>query len=193
MHFCPKCNNMYTITSTVAAPKQKGGDKSTINYDKLAREILIKRDVTIPENIRLDRLVEAPSYKRMSLRDKEYVHNKVSDTLKKKGVPGFRDGEQGRKNIHFKCLSCGHHETINDRTLIYTSVGSDISQTYEVSDISMMKHSDILPRTRKYVCPNEECVSHKVLSQREAVFFRLNNSYMVRYICVACDTHFNMR
>ena len=75
-------------------------------------------------------------------------------------------------------------------TLIFSKYSNDISQSYTSKDSSIMKYSDILPKTRKYKCPNSECESHHDLSKKEATFFRMNNNVQIKYICNACDTSF---
>ena len=47
-----------------------------------------------------------------------------------------------------------------------------------------------MPRTRRYVCINPECESHKDPTKREAVFFTMNNTYKKRYVCVTCKASF---
>lgn len=199
MYYCPNCSNLFTITNNIdnvinknneSNIKQKGGD---VNYEKLISDIADKKDVEIPTNISLNKLVEVNTYKKLSLKDKEYVYNKISDSLVKKNIQHTSNANATKKKIYFKCLTCGTHEEIKDVKLIFNSIGSDISQSYVTSDFSNMKYSDIIPRTRKYICPNKKCPSHTNLHRREAVFFRLNNSFRVKYICLACDTNFSYR
>ena len=121
--------------------------------------------------------------------EKEYVHNKLNDLLplnKKK----IADGKQITDNAQFICNNCGYTEKIKAGTLIFSKYSNDISQSYSTDDSSIMEFSDILPRTRKYKCPNSECVSHNDLSKREATFFRMNNNVKIKYICNACHTSF---
>lgn len=204
MYYCPNCSNLFTITnnvdnimnknkeSNIKNIKQKGGD---INYEKLIKSIIDtgKKDIEIPTNISLNKLIESVSYKKLNAKEKEYVYNyiynKVSDT--KKNIT--QTSSTIKKKIYFKCLTCGTYEEIKDVKLIFNSVGSDISQSYVTSDLNNMKYSDIIPRTRKYICPNKKCPSHNNYHQREAVFFRLNNSFRIKYICLTCDTSFSNR
>ena len=58
-----------------------------------------------------------------------------------------------------------------------------------VTDSSYFTHSNVLPRTRAYTCPNVKCVTHKDKKQKEAVMRRINDtSYHMVYICTACKT-----
>lgn len=87
----------------------------------------------------------------------------------------------------FRCDNCGHNEPLPEDTIIITK--SSTRKIYEHYDKERCRHMiniKTLPLTRNYVCHNASCESHKDHSKREAVFFRVNNTYAVRYICKAC-------
>ena len=108
----------------------------------------------------------------------------------KKVFKDIVDKTDDQEKAFFICNNCGFIKRIEPRTLIFSRTSESISQSYDINEYNDMLNSKILPRTRKYVCPNSKCISHNDSYQREAVFFRLNNSYKIKYICNACGTDF---
>ena len=201
MYFCPHCDTLFDIIKVT--DNQRGGavpgqnnNNNEINYDKLINDIV--EDVPLDKNfdptkINMDLVVQNQEYKKLRKGKKQYVTNFIQDLLPKENKELYKNNA-GEANINdkvfFKCKNCGFMKKVEDRTLIYSRVSSDISQSYATSDFSTMVHSDILPRTRKYICPNSKCESQDDPSKREAVFFRMNNTFNVKHICTACNTSF---
>lgn len=206
MFFCPNCNNSFDITRTKTAQEGKGkghekeitgGDNSYQDIiDKVINNTFISEDEV--KDIDMEKLTKQPEFKDLKSKQKEIVFNKIHDLLptEKKKVKNIQDDGSEKEDInenllaYFVCNNCGYSEIIKPGTKIFSRTSESLSQNYTVNDYSEMVNSDILPRTRKYVCPNNECVSHKDISKREAVFFRLINSYKIKYVCTACDTDF---
>ena len=217
MFFCPNCNNIFDVTKTPTnkTNKDKVEDKDKdididkeinkdINKDKdeanqvggskdylsiinkiINNEGLEKTEV---EKLLLDDLIKDASYKKLTSSQKELVYNKIQQMLPvDKELLQEQGGIVTPDKAYFICKNCGFLKPISDNTLIFSRVSSDVSQSYTSSDISEMAYSDILPRTRKYICTNDKCISHKDPSKREACFFRMNNSYKIKYICLACN------
>ena len=93
--------------------------------------------------------------------------------------------------MYFVCKNCGNSETIKEGTMILSkNKSSEKSGNSDTTDINVKEYlqMSILPRTRQYHCPNENCESHKVPDKKSAVFFRQENTYKVRYICETCET-----
>ena len=195
MYFCPNCNNIFDITKNTVeedGEKQVGGNKQ-IDYIEIINKIIKDEDITANDvkNILLDDLVKDPAYKKLSGVQKTVVYNTVQqlipNEIKKAVLEEKQDNTNSDNKAYFICKNCGYLKPIGEDTLIFSRVSSDISQSYTVTDVSEMANSDILPRTRKYVCSNSKCISHTDPSKREAVFFRINNSYVVKYVCLACN------
>jgi DNA-directed RNA polymerase subunit M/transcription elongation factor TFIIS len=193
MYFCPNCNNIFDITKNPQEEKAKTkvGGAST-DYALIIEKILKNQEV-LPENVvnlNLNTLIKEVSYKKLKVKEKELVYNKMQELLpeNKKLIKEMSDKKNDK--AYFICKNCGFLKPINDGTLIFSRVSSDISQTYTSTDkasLKAMANSDILPRTRKYICKNSKCISHKDPTKREACFFRMNNSYKIKYICLACN------
>ena len=45
-----------------------------------------------------------------------------------------------------------------------------------------------LPRTTKYICPNDDCITHSNPNKKEAIFFNEGDSLKNIYICKECNT-----
>lgn len=192
MYFCPNCNNVFDITKNPHATEakesdQKGGERK--DYTSIIDKILNKKEVTKSdiEKFDLEQLIKEPTYKKLKQEQKELVYNKIKELLPIDKSSMQKEGPVDK--AYFICKNCGFLKPIDDGTLIFSRVSSDISQSYTSTDqasLTAMSNSDILPRTRKYVCTNASCISHTDPTKREACFFRMNNSYKIKYICLAC-------
>ncbi|QKF94076.1 DNA-directed RNA polymerase subunit 9 [Fadolivirus algeromassiliense] len=218
MYFCPNCNNVFDITKTSKQEggneelefetssdmtssssdlinEMKGGAKSDI-YDDIIERILHHKKIDQNEitKISIDDLTKSNAYKKLKHHDREYIYNKFQDLLPldKKKISKDDALKQTIEKAYFICNNCGYLKPIDEGTLIFSKVSSDISQSYSSSDTKDMIYSDIIPRTRKYVCPNSKCESHINFEKREASFFRMNNTFKVKYVCQACGTDFSL-
>jgi len=187
MFFCPNCSNTFDITNKLKT-QQKGGAQPNIQdiITKALENKLLSDAET--ENLTLSVLTESDAYNKLKNKDKEYVYNKLIDVIQKN--PKHQDIKE--HHAYFICTNCGLSEEIKEKTRIFSRSSLEVSKNYATSNIKNMLYSDILPRTRKYTCPNDKCESHKNMDKREAIFFRMNNTYQIKYICVACETSFTL-
>ena len=52
----------------------------------------------------------------------------------------------------------------------------------DLSIINTRLNDFTLPRTKDFICPNKNCISHKNNLDKEAVFYRpYKNSYKIKY------------
>lgn len=215
MFFCPNCNNVFDITKGTA---QHGGDcheteitnninfdeskhihqhiggNKDDNYEKLISKLLKNEKINDNEinNVFMDDLIKSSPYKKLKNKQREQIYNKIQDLLptEKKKLIKDEAGKQIIEKAYFICNNCGYRKPIEEGTLIFSKVSNDIAQSYSSSDVKDMKHSDILPRTSKYICPNSKCESHTNSDKKEAVFFRMNNTFKIKHICQTCDAIF---
>ena len=82
---------------------------------------------------------------------------------------------------------CGETRMLAPGTLIYKQERT-IQQHIE-EDYSRYRHSNILPKTAKYICPNTDCRTHQNPRLRNAAFLRIKNSLQLVYICMVCDNN----
>jgi hypothetical protein len=201
---CPNCGNIFDITKASA---QIGGDLSSesqntstsytenksVDYTALIKMILDNKELDSEYfiNVSVDDLIKNVQYKKLKPKQKELVYNKIQDLLPVDKKKLSADEQKEPTEIaYFKCVNCGLMKKVDDGTRLFSRVSNDIAQGYVTDDVKDMLYSNIIPRTRKYTCPNGDCVSHKDVTKREAVFFRMNNKYNIRYICTACETSF---
>ncbi|AYV84815.1 MAG: DNA-dependent RNA polymerase subunit Rpb9 [Hyperionvirus sp.] len=90
----------------------------------------------------------------------------------------------------FRCSNCGYTQEMIPGVLLASRASQ--KSTIDFSDPNKFKdmiHDKTLPIDRKYICPNETCVSHNDYALREAVWFKPSRfSYNIVYICKACQT-----
>lgn len=187
--YCPNCNNLFNITKSINP--QKGGE---LSEDSIIDKILNKEPVVLDDiKININDIVKNQSYKKLNKEEKEYVYNTIQDLLpknEKKIMKEKNENIEEQSTALFICENCGTTKKIPPGTKIFNKTSKNISRNYSRGDYSDMINSDILPRTRKYICINKSCISHTDPTKREAVFLRANNSYKIVYICTACKSVF---
>ena len=206
MFYCPNCNNAFDITRSIES-KQIGGKKEnppsssstsdsseapTGDNSFITKLLTNKATTNDVSKIDLPVFVKSGPYRDLSNEDKETVYNKIQDLLPndKKKLMEFKNNVDEQANTaYFICTNCGHARKIDNGTLIFSRKSENITQSYNVGDYADLKYSNVLPRTRNYVCVNDKCASHKELGKREAIFFRVGG-YNIKYMCVTCETIF---
>ena len=96
-------------------------------------------------------------------------------------------------DTYFICNNCNYHTKITSGTKIFETSFKENKITDD-SLLNLRIMDNTLPRTKDFICPNENCNSHKKENEktREAVFYRpYNNRYDVKYICSECVTLWN--
>jgi DNA-directed RNA polymerase subunit M/transcription elongation factor TFIIS len=95
----------------------------------------------------------------------------------------YQEDDSGLVNY---CNGCGYKKD-SDKVLISQNSYS----TGGTSTFGSRKnyiYDSTLPRTAKYVCPNEDCITHKDSDKKEAVFFNEGDSLKNVFICKECQT-----
>lgn len=198
MFFCVNCDNIYDITKMDAKEINNTIDteidaitdtntETSINVDELINKLINdepqeKKDVGF---LTVTQITNNNNYKKLSVANKKKVtvnFKKIIDQTNQELAPApiFT-------SAHFMCNNCGHKEPIKPGTQIIKK-NYNVSSNITNKDYKDMIHVPYIPRTRDYVCPNDKCKSHKDHTQREAVFFRMDNSYKVKYVCSSCKT-----
>lgn len=99
-----------------------------------------------------------------------------------------KDNEKKSETL-FRCPNCSFSQEITPGTLILSRVSTKMSSQF--NDNFSYKdciYDATLPRTRAYVCPNQNCESQKNHEKREAVFFKPSpQSYNLKYVCATCQ------
>ena len=97
----------------------------------------------------------------------------------------------GEKKDYFICDNCATFEEIEPNTkLIIKQPKNKTHQTYNLYENPEFKiHNSTLLKTRNYICPNKDCLTHKQPELRCANIEHTSyNSVIVKYMCEVCKT-----
>lgn len=174
MYFCPKCDYLFDIT------------KST-NQEVKDNRVVIKRVVDMFK--KLESNEDFTNYRaEFSYEDlvKNNKYKKLSDLEKSNINKLFED--ISLTNAEFKCNNCNYIENINNTIILYkyeTKQTQINIKTLEENEL--LCSNSTLPRTHDYICKNILCDTNtKNIKDKEAVFYRDNNTFKINYICGVC-------
>ncbi|AYV85600.1 MAG: DNA-dependent RNA polymerase subunit Rpb9 [Satyrvirus sp.] len=188
MFFCEKCRYLFNVTKDVKS-KQIGGkinEALTSIFNKYKKnEPLVDKDL---KKLKSKDLFEDERFERMNKKEQRRMISFVKATdkeffSKEEPVP---ETKIGSNVAYFICKYCKNYKLIKPGTLIY-SKNYDTSAA-EVEDYTYAIYDYTLPRTKNYICKNENCPTHKDDSKKEAVLTK-NLSEQVIYICTVCSTY----
>jgi hypothetical protein len=172
MYFCPKCHFSFDIgkSSNVTVDEKNVIKKVADIFKKLEN----KEDLSIyKSDIKIDEIIKNSKYKKLSEEDKT--------NLQKLYEEGATSG------IEFKCTNCNYSLEIKESILLYELDMNDKNDKIKTIDENkLICKNPILPRTHDYICKNDSCETNKKKINKEAVFYRENNSMKVNYICCVC-------
>jgi DNA-directed RNA polymerase subunit M/transcription elongation factor TFIIS len=181
-----------TISSSATPKDRRQSRESGSKLEEIIKGILNSTIKSLPKEIidsfESSQLEQEPLYKNLSIKNKELVFNTIQNLLplEKKNITNKTISSYAPE-AYFVCKRCGYHEQIKEGTVVINKTSEMGIHEYEdMSIYADMKHSPFLPITREYICPNKKCVSQTDHSKREARFKRKNNSYNLRFICLAC-------
>lgn len=191
-------NNQDTelLNSDLVNSSLEGGKPSTLDENSIIIKKIFDNEFTQADAKNLSKdFFKSTAFKNLDNDSKQFVYNKIQDLLPKDKKKIFAELEKLQKDdqkdtAFFVCKNCGFAKKIKPNTLIFSRSSDNVSRSNSIIDYSDMVHNNTLPITRKYLCPNDKCISHKNPEKKEAVFFRINNTYEVRYICKLCNTQF---
>jgi len=179
MYFCPKCNFTLDISKTIINPNIN----EIISTDDFINLVLESGFVGITKlKFSKPELLKNKNFKKLSSDQQQNILNKYSEFSTDKTNDAF-----------FICNNCNYHTKITSGTKIFETSFKENKITDD-SLLNLRIMDNTLPRTKDFICPNENCNSHKKENEktREAVFYRpYNNRYDVKYICSECVTLWN--
>ena len=71
------------------------------------------------------------------------------------------------------------------------NINDKINTIRTLEDNKLISMDPTLPRTKDYSCKNVNCVTHKNIKDKEAVFLRIPKTYNLSYICTKCYYSWN--
>jgi hypothetical protein len=91
-----------------------------------------------------------------------------------------------------KCSTCGSEYPLLPETIIYSLNFKKQQSIFNDVILDLKLYDPTLPRTKDYICTNSECPTHLKTfdqTQKEAVFYRAEGSYHLKYACLCCKTN----
>jgi hypothetical protein len=152
-------------------------------------------DFNVTDSI-FQHVVDNPYYQKLPENKKTLILNRLHERIQKKNKKTTTTSRTATtqasnaitaKKSHFYCKNCGFNKKIADGTFIYSKNVENNEDTYDLN-FQEYYNDPTLPITKKYICINESCETHKHPEKKSAVFYRFNGTYRVRYICGVCKS-----
>lgn len=89
-----------------------------------------------------------------------------------------------------KCSTCGSDYPLHPGTTIYSLNFRKQQSSFNDEFLELKLKDPTLPRTKDYICPFDDCETNKKgfdQSLKEAVFYRANGTYHLKYACCNCE------
>ena len=184
MFFCPKCS--YTLdlkkSSMIDNKQVIISKKTTVKSVTTAINNILKKQIE-PTDIK-------PLFtKEQMLKNKNYIKLSIEDKNKLLEIFNQQGGELGAM---FLCNNCNWTKQIDSTIKLYSFNTQENIKKISPNEYTMLFNNPIFSRTKDYTCKNKDCLSHKNINNKEAVFFHENNSLQVKYICGTCYYSWNI-
>ena len=176
MYFCPKCNYTFDVSKNLEISDDRKSIKNVIDVFKLIKK---KDNLSnyVAENFTIDDVKQSKYYDKISSNTKNSINQLFNSNT---------------SNIRFHCNNCNYKDSITTSLQLYKiDLNLDIIDNKSIEDNKLIIKNPILPRTKDYMCKNVNCITHKDTTNKEAVFYKLNNSYNVIYVCTVCYNSWN--
>ena len=173
MYFCPNCSYSFdivkssnSITKDIRIEITKMAEAHKIyegNNDMSKYIATFSRDET------------SKNKKYQKFNDKQKMEfNQIFDAITSSGA-------------EFKCNNCNNIQPIKKTILLY-NLNIEDKNTFPktLENNEFICNDPILPRTHDYTRKNPNCITHKNIKSKEAVFYKEKNTYKVIYICAVC-------
>lgn len=166
--FCPKCTFVLNLQKNIER-------KEITNLEELILILLENKD-NIKTSIKFSSITDSKTFKELNEQEKNIVKTNYNffTSLNKVGF--------------YKCNNCGYFENIKNGTVLIDNESNYEHKPSSDLFLKLQKNNPILPRTKDYICLNKECETNtKNSKDREAVFYRIGNSYQIKYLCCICN------
>jgi hypothetical protein len=174
MYFCPNCSYLFDIAKSSNITKV---NDTRIQIDKISDALSL-----------FEKGIKLSNYKATFSKD-EINKNKKYQKIKYDDKNKFNQifEELVSSSAEFKCNNCNFSKEIVETTLLYQlNMQDKVVKISSLEENELLCKDPILPRTHDYTCKNLNCITHKELKRKEAVFYKDNTSYKVNYICTLC-------
>jgi hypothetical protein len=178
------------VTEVVVNKRKKGGAVTVLNENDII-DILNGNFTKELENYNIKDIIKIPYYNKLTDNQKSLLTTRLYEKLPKNQKINKNIDNGVVKESYFYCKSCGYYEKIPDKTFIFSRSFDKNNNIMLNNNFINYKYDNTLPYSKKYTCENKECATHKNPSIKNAVFYRLSNTYNIRYICTICDHYWN--
>lgn len=177
---CPQCGYGTKFSKHITTYETL--ENKEISYKQVLQEIIKESPdklIEILKNVDVNKLLKSSEYKALTTEKKDTIYNKI---YKMENI-----------NIDFfyicKNNNCSFYSKIENGAYLYSKVfgdsSSELEHNFNANNYCM---NNTLPRTKKYICTNKKCITHKNPDKKEAIFKRIRNSLKIVYICNECKT-----
>ena len=173
-NFCPKCYFSFNIQKTIKLMNIKNINEFINHLVNNKINLKLENNITL-ENIKSNKL-----YLDLNKNDQEIVNS------------NYKKFRNLNKIGFYMCNSCGYFKNITNGTIIFNNIEKSNS---DINISNIQKDNNILPRTKDYICPNKKCKANDISYEsvdKEAVFYRINNTYKLNYTCCLCSSNWEI-
>ena len=193
MFYCKYCSDTLQITKNTNLSVENK-IKQINNIDELINIVLNDSE---NDNIITSDFQYSILWPESNITDFNYDNIKTDkEELKQKLIDKYKKIVKLQKNISKFYLACSNCETtyfLEPETIIY-SMNFEKS-ALNIDENALIRNQDpLLPRTKDFICPNIKCINNtkkndkKVMIEKEAVIYRMNKEYNIKYICCQCNS-----
>jgi len=177
----------YDVSSEVPTSRKK---KTTTLTEPDIISILDGQDLPFElDNFNINDINKIPYFNKLNSNQKTLVINRLYEKVPKNQKIKLSTETTGIiKDSYFYCKNCGYNEKIPDKMFIFSRSNETNNNDNTSTKFINYKYDNTLPFSKKYNCVNKDCSTHKNPGTKYAVFYRLNNTYTIRYICTVCDS-----
>ena len=182
---CPLCDSILDISKT--AKKNDVDVEKIDNIEERSKKIIdnvLQGKSLDVSDVDMEKFIKTEVFTKLDKSQKTSILKEIESSI-------FRKSEN-IYDAYFVCKTCNYSEKIKPGTLIASKIGVNTQTNYlNINKYKNKINNNVLPRTRKYICPNKDCPGNDDPEQHEAVITRVNNTMQVMYVCTACESIIN--
>jgi hypothetical protein len=194
--FCPECDDIldisrvppkkiYNIDVSPSSVSEEEEDKIGTIISKLLKEKTDNDVDDLIENVKIEQITSHSLYQKLDKTKKANVSEKLEKLFAKTDIS---------TQAFYVCKTCSWSQKIKPKTQILSKMGNKSQKSYlNLDKYQNMADSKILPRSRNYICPNEDCPGIEDPIKHEAVFYRIDGTMDTMYTCCACKSVFGAK
>ena len=182
--FCKNCDNILEISRNSTSKLKNIYEETNIDIDDIIYKLENNKELSNQElnELDFDTILKSTIYQKKNTKIKNKIRKNYEELIEKK------EASDTNISAYYLCKNCGFNEPIKEQRIIISRLSEEETDS-DLQIISKLKNklfSQILPRTREYICPNKSCPTLKNTSN-EAVFFKTRDQKQLWYGCTVCE------